>query len=163
MRRKDKEVVSIENIIEIIKRCEVCRIAFFDKDYPYIIPLNFGYGYSYENDELSLYFHGASRGKKISLIENNPKAGFEMDCSLNLVTGEIPCDFSMEYESVCGNGEIEILNGEEKIEGLKIIMNQYSQDKNYDFNKKGLNHFTVFKLKVNEVSGKKSNKPINKE
>jgi nitroimidazol reductase NimA-like FMN-containing flavoprotein (pyridoxamine 5'-phosphate oxidase superfamily) len=31
MRRKDREVVGIENIVEIVKKCEVCRIAFLIK------------------------------------------------------------------------------------------------------------------------------------
>jgi len=158
MRRKDKEVIDIENIIEIVKKCEVCRIAFFDKDYPYIIPLNFGYEYIYEDGELSLYFHGANEGKKLSLIENNPKVGFEIDCSLNLVSGKKPCNFTMEYESVCGNGKIEILEEQEKIKGLKHLMDQYSKDKNYEVNKKELKNLTVFKLIVNKITGKKSNK-----
>ena len=158
MRRKDREVEGIENIIDIVKKCEVCRIAFFDKDYPYVIPLNFGYDYNHENEELNLYFHGASEGKKILLIENNPKVGFEMDCSLNLITGKNPCDFGMEYESVCGNGEIEILKSEEKVKGLIHLMDQYSNDKNHEFNEEGLRNLTVFKLTVNEITGKK-NKP----
>ena len=158
MRRKDREVVAIEDIIEIIKKCEVCRIAFFDKNYPYIIPLNFGHEYIHKSEELNLYFHGATEGKKLSLIENNLKVGFEMDCSIKLLTGENPCDFGMEYESVCGNGKIKILDGKEKIEGLKILMDQYSEDKNYEFDEKGLLKITVFKLVVNEITGKRSKK-----
>ena len=156
MRRKDKEVVGIENILEIVKKCEVCRIALFDKDYPYIIPLNFGYEFNSENEELNLFFHGANQGKKLSLIKKNPKVGFEMDCSVNLVTGESPCNFGMEYESVCGNGKIEILNGEEKLKGLKHLMDKYSEKRNYKFNQEGLKNITVFKLIVNEITGKKS-------
>ncbi|MDR2966846.1 MAG: pyridoxamine 5'-phosphate oxidase family protein [Methanobacteriaceae archaeon] len=158
MRRKDKEVVSIENIIEIVKKCEVCRIAFFDKNYPYIIPLNFGYEYSYEHKELNLYFHSVNEGKKISLIESNPQVGFEMDCSLKVISGKSPCDYGMSFESVCGNGKIKILNGEEKVNGLKHLINQYSKDKNYKFDKKVLKNLTVFKLIVNEITGKKSRK-----
>ena len=156
MRRKDKEVVGIDNIMDIVKKCEVCRIAFFDKDYPYVIPLNFGYEFNPENKELNLFFHGANQGKKLSVIENNPKVGFEMDCSLNLVTGDSPCNFGMEYESVCGNGKIEILCEEEKIKGLKNLMDQYSEEENYQFNQEGLKNLTVFKLTVNEITGKKS-------
>lgn len=156
MRRKDKEILAIEDIVEIIKKCEVCRIAFYDKDYPYIIPLNFGYEYSYENKKLNLYFHGANEGKKISLIENHPNVGFEMDCSLNLVIGEKPCNFTMEFESICGNGEIEILNGEEKIKGLSYLMSHYTKHNDYKFSKKGLENLIVFKLVVNEITGKKS-------
>ena len=29
-------------IIDIIKKCDVCRIALNDDEYPYVVPLNFG-------------------------------------------------------------------------------------------------------------------------
>ena len=43
MRRKDREITDFNEIINIIKKCDVCRIALNDKDFPYIVPLNFGY------------------------------------------------------------------------------------------------------------------------
>ena len=42
MRRKDRQITEFNEIIEIIKKCDVCRIALNDKDFPYIVPLNFG-------------------------------------------------------------------------------------------------------------------------
>ena len=42
MRRKDREITDFNEIIEIIKKCDVCRIAMNDGDFPYIVPLNFG-------------------------------------------------------------------------------------------------------------------------
>ena len=38
MRRKDREVTQPEEIFDIIKKCDVCRIAFFDEKFPYIVP-----------------------------------------------------------------------------------------------------------------------------
>lgn len=43
MRRKDREITDFHELIEIMKKCDVCRIALKDEDgYPYIVPLNFG-------------------------------------------------------------------------------------------------------------------------
>ena len=42
MRRKDREVTDFEELIAIMKKCDVCRIALNDGGYPYILPLNFG-------------------------------------------------------------------------------------------------------------------------
>ena len=42
MRRKDREITDREEILAIIRKCDVCRIALNDGDYPYIVPLNFG-------------------------------------------------------------------------------------------------------------------------
>lgn len=45
MRRKDREIKNPEEILAIMKQCDVCNIAFFDEEYPYVIPLNFGVEY----------------------------------------------------------------------------------------------------------------------
>ena len=58
MRRKDREITDKQAIYDIIKKCDVCRIAFFDETFPYIVPLNFGV--TFENDTFSFYFHGAN-------------------------------------------------------------------------------------------------------
>ncbi len=42
MRRKDREITDFNEIINIMKKCDVCRIALNDKEFPYIVPLNFG-------------------------------------------------------------------------------------------------------------------------
>lgn len=42
MRRKDREITDFNEIIDIIKKCDVCRIALNDDEYPYVVPLNFG-------------------------------------------------------------------------------------------------------------------------
>lgn len=158
MNRTDKEVKNIDNIINIIKKCDIIRIGLFDNEYPYIIPLNFGYYYDKNKSELELYFHGANTGKKLDIIKNNKKAGFEMDCSTELIKGSNPCRYTMKFESVCGNGKISILSEEEKLKGLKYIMKQYSSNNfsNADFKSKVVEKTIVFKLSVNEITGKSS-------
>ena len=42
MRRSDREVTGFENLVAIMKKCDVCRIELNDDGYPYIVPLNFG-------------------------------------------------------------------------------------------------------------------------
>jgi len=156
MRRSDREISDMKEIIEVIKKCDVCRVAFFDEDYPYILPLNFGV--SYDGTNLELYFHGAKEGKKLSLIQINPMVAFEMDCSHKLITGEIACSTTMEYESVCGNGKIEVLEEEHKVMALTQIMKQYSKETTFEFSDHELNSVTLLKLKVNQITGKRLKK-----
>ena len=42
MRRSDREVKEFEDIVAIMEKCDVCRIALNNNGYPYILPLNFG-------------------------------------------------------------------------------------------------------------------------
>lgn len=152
MRRKDREIKDLNDIMPIIKKCDVCNLAFFDEEYPYIVPLNFGV--TLLDGTITLYFHGANAGKKLDLIKKNNKVGFEMDCSHKLILGEKACNSTMEYESVCGNGIVEILNESEKEEALIYLMKQYSGMVKHEFDKNELNAVAVFKLTVSEIHGK---------
>ena len=62
MRRKDREITDFNEMIEIIKKCDVCRIALNDEAFPYIVPLNFGL--DVQGEQVFLYFHAAMEGKK---------------------------------------------------------------------------------------------------
>ena len=44
MFRKDREITDRNTIVDIMKRCHVCRLAFNDRQsgYPYLVPMNFG-------------------------------------------------------------------------------------------------------------------------
>ena len=50
MRRSDREVTKFSDIIAIIEKCDVCRLALNDEDYPYILPLNFGINITEDNN-----------------------------------------------------------------------------------------------------------------
>jgi len=160
MRRKDKEIINIDEKLEIIAKCKVCRIGLSENNYPYIVPLN--YGFSYDDGKLNLYFHCATEGKKIDIIKKNNNACFEIDCDTKLIEGEKPCDYGYEFKSIIGSGKIIFLDTkDEKMNGLNYLMKQQTgKDIKYDFNEKELNNVIVFKMSVNEFTGKR--KMINK-
>lgn len=154
MRRKDREIVDKNEVVEIIKKCDVCNVAFHDKVYPYVIPLSFGF--TFVEGAFVFYFHGASVGKKMDLRNDNAEVGFSMNCSHRLVEGKIACEYTMCYESVCGNGELCIIEGEEKQTALTSLMKQYVQDKAFDFTPAQINGITIMKLSVHSISAKRS-------
>ena len=66
MRRRDREITDKQEILEVMRKCDVCRIALHDGDYPYIVPLNFGL----QVEMICRYFISrALEGKKYELIE----------------------------------------------------------------------------------------------
>ncbi len=165
MRRSDREIKDINEIIEVIKKCDVCRLALNDEEgYPYILPLNFGMQIEKEQTEkemegdaeekIVLYFHGAAEGKKYELMKEDNRASFEMDCSHRLITDEEHGNCTMEYESVIGRGKMEILPDEEKIMALKILMKHYHKE-DFIFNEAVIPQTILFKLTVEKVTGKR--------
>jgi nitroimidazol reductase NimA-like FMN-containing flavoprotein (pyridoxamine 5'-phosphate oxidase superfamily) len=116
------------------------------------------YGFSYDDGKLVLYFHGAAQGRKIDVIKKNNNACFEIDCDTKLVEKETPCDYGYEFRSIIGFGKIVLPNTkDEKIKGLNYLMKQQTgKDIKYDFDENRLNGVLVFKMSVEEFSGKQN-------
>ena len=152
MRRKDREVTDLREIIAIMSRCDSCSLALFDKDYPYVIPLCFAAEVS--GGKIVLYFHCATEGHKIDLIKRDPRAAFSMSCSHELIlSGD---SGTMRYESVCGNGRIEIVGDAEKVFCLRAIMEKYAGLMGRQWSDDALKAVTVLKLTVANISGKRN-------
>lgn len=154
MRRKDREVSDFNEIIAIIKKCDVCRIALKDEDFPYIVPLNFGW--EVKGEQVFFYFHSAMQGKKLDLIAKDNRAAFEMDCDHNFILYEERMSCTMGYASVIGHGTIEIVPDEDKYAALKILMRQYHAE-NFKFNTDMMKVTTVLKMTVTDMVGKRRN------
>ena len=153
MRQKNREVTDITEIIDIIKRCDVCRIALNDDGFPYILPLNFGL--LTDGSKISLIFHSALEGTKVDLIRKDNRASFEMDCKHQLQYFEDQGYCTMAYESVIGKGHIRILDEVEKESALREIMNHYHADKGAYFNPAAISRTLVYALDVDLVTAKR--------
>lgn len=153
MRRTDREITDFAEITDVMRRCDVCRIALNDTDFPYILPLNFGMEVT--DGRLALYFHGAGDGYKYTLIGRDDRTSFEADCSHRLVIDDEGLQCTMEYESVIGCGRISFVEDEsEKLRALGLIMEHYGRS---DFPvKKNVADFTcVMRLDVFKCTGKR--------
>ena len=150
MRRKEKEIIDKKSIEDVIRSCLVCRLALIDGDYPYVVPVNFGY-----NEDV-LYFHGAMSGKKLRLLQENDHAAFEFDTRLEIIKAEEACDWSIKFQSVMGFGKISMIESpREKKEALTFIMAQYS-DRTFDLPEKSMKGTAVYKLDIEQMTGKQS-------
>lgn len=157
MRRADREVTDKAEIIRIIEKCDVCHLALSRDNIPYIVPMNFGFDYL--QGVLTLYFHGAKEGTKLQIISENPAACFQMDCSHKLIEAEQAGHYTMEYESVIGNGTIFMCDSnEEKLKALGQLMKTYAKDRDFQFPDSVLDSVTVFKLVVSDFTGKRLKK-----
>lgn len=152
MRRNDREITGRDELLRVIKACDVCRLALNDVEYPYLLPLNFGVE---EGEKITLYFHGAREGYKYRLIGRDARASFEMDCAHRLVLDEEKGACTMEYESVIGRGIVEFVEDEaEKMRALRLIMAHYGREE-FGFRKEVALITRVMKLTVEHMTGKR--------
>lgn len=152
MRRKDREVTDMNELIKIIDQCKVCRIAMEDKDGLYIVPMNFGY--TYEDNQLVLYFHSAMEGRKITALKDNYDVCIEMDCEHRLITGVEACQYSYAYKSIIGNGEALFIDDVvEKKTAMSILM-KHQTGKDFSLDDRMVKGVSVFKIIVHSFTGK---------
>lgn len=157
MRRSDREVTGLANILAILDKCKVIRIGLSDGGKPYVVPMNFAY--EAMNEELFIYLHCASEGRKLDIIKNNNNVCFEADCSCRILEGAEPCNWSAEYESVIGEGTIAMLSDEQqKAEALDILMRRYGYRGAPYYNRQTLEKVTVLKISVTSITGKRNKK-----
>lgn len=155
MRRADKALTEQTDIDSVLHRGDVCHLAIHDTPYPYVVPMNFGY--RRRGDTLTLYFHSAKKGRKISLIEKEPKVAFVIDTDHALVTGDAACRWSMSYASVMGVGTIShVEDTDAKRRALQTIMEHYSDSAEWELPDRALAAVAILALEVEELTGKRS-------
>jgi len=148
------EVTDREKISDFLKNNRVVRLAFNTDSAPYIVPMN--YGFEYNDGELVLFLHCATQGRKIELIKKDPYVGFEIDATINTVTADVACRFSIKYESIIGTGHICITDDAKKVNCLNKIMLQFSGKEKWDYDEKFLKRTSTLKLIVDDFTMKKN-------
>jgi len=118
----------------------------------YIVPMNFGY--SFDGNQLVLFFHSAKQGRKIDSLKANNEVCFEMDCEHKLLDADTACNYGFYFKSVIGNGQAEFIDDiEEKKSALSVLMkHQTGQDFTFDDKMAGI--VTVFKIVASSFTGK---------
>ena len=170
MRRKDREILDFGRMIELVDEEEVLRLAFTDEEGTYIVPVNYGYeaewpgidaldaGGSELEGELCFYIHGAAEGRKSNALRAAAASGdavpFEID-GQHLAEVANGCDASYYYMCVMGHVAVEVLEGNDKIIGLKSLMDGIMPADEYDFRDEVVEKTMLCRLTVTDWTCKK--------
>ena len=89
------------------------------------------------------------------MIRDNPNVCIEMECDIELVSGEeIPCMYGSYYASVIGRGTAEIVSDtREKIKGISLLMNNQTK-KSFEITEKMVATVSVIKIVVSSFTAK---------
>ncbi|MGI6205057.1 MAG: pyridoxamine 5'-phosphate oxidase family protein [Anaerovoracaceae bacterium] len=160
MRRKDREISDMKKIVdEVIDKADVIRIGLADGDYPYIVPLN--YAYTFEDDHLEFYVHGAAAGRKMDLLRKNPVCSFEIDTDHQPVFIPEKGYATMNYKSAMGRGKIEEIEDEHEKEKMLVeIVRRYNPPEGFRFDRRSLPVTEVMKITVTSITGKANRKKV---
>lgn len=157
MTRREREITDIDEIIAILNKSKIDHIGLVDGDEPYVVPMN--YGYIMQDGKLTIYLHGAKRGRKIDVMRTNPKVFFEAECDLQEFEGDIACRYGIAYSSIMGRGLATIVEDiEEKKKGLSVLMKTQT-GRDFEFEDKMVAFVSVIRIDVTEFTAKRRPMP----
>lgn len=159
MTKRELQITDPDRIRAILDTAKVVRLGLAVDNEPYVVPMN--YGYTLENGRLTLYLHGAQRGKKLDMIRANPRVFLEMDCNLIPFEGEKPCQYGLSYSSIMARGTAHIVEDvEEKMQALTILMKTQT-GRDFSFNERLVSMVAVIRVDVSEYTAKERPIPEN--
>ena len=154
MRRKN-QLLSMEDTMAVMARCTNGVFACCgDRDYPYAVPVN----YVYYNDKI--YFHSAKAGHKIDSINKNAKVSFAVVDEDTIVSKE----YTSYFRSVIAFGKARIVEGNERYEAFRALVEKYSGDMPEEDKQKEINGCTqalIIAVDVEYITGKEAKEYVN--
>lgn len=156
MRRKDREITDINEIVKIVSDCDVLHLGMSDNGIPYVVPVNFGF--TCKGRELTFYVHCATSGKKIDILKSNPRVFLQLDCRHEIILGsqQKPCSFSFAYASVMAASRAQFIDDPQvKSTALNLIIGHCAKTEDeFTFPLQMLNKTCVIAFKAEDLSAK---------
>ena len=152
MTKRERQVTDPQQIMKILDAGKVLHLGLAVDNEPYVVPMN--YGYTNQDGKLVIYLHSAVQGKKLDMIQANPRVFFEIDCDLQPFEGVLPCQYGMVYSSMMGRGIARIIEDvEEKKHAMSVLMKTQT-GKDFTFDEKLVSIVAVIRIDVEEYTAK---------
>ena len=144
-------MIEPSTLSELLQKCNICRIGYYDDHEVYIVPLNFGY--TIEDDKISLFFHGAKKGRRYELAHTHPQVGFELDTDYQLVGGKRAVDYTAKFKSLVGNGTLHLVeDAAAKEKAMQAIMAHYTGKPDWPIEERVLQITAIYQLEITKIS-----------
>ena len=151
MRRSEREIKDFDDIVDVLNRCETVRLGIHGGEYPYVVPLSFGYEIS--EGRIVIYVHSAGEGLKCDLLAKDGRVCVEADLCHGFAQSEK--GVTTLYESMIGFGRAEKITGEEAVKGLNLLL-AHCNYPGYPIREAALQAVTVYKIVLDSVAGKRN-------
>lgn len=146
--------LTIENREEmetIIRMCKTCYVAMSDKDFPYVLPMNFALDGNY------VLLHSAQKGRMWETLVSNPRVCINWTLGEELAwqDARIGCSYRVKSKSVLVEGRVEFVEDfDEKVRCMEKIMAQYSKLP-FKFSTPSIHNVGVIKVGIEGISARR--------
>jgi nitroimidazol reductase NimA-like FMN-containing flavoprotein (pyridoxamine 5'-phosphate oxidase superfamily) len=155
IKRKEKAITDYNHMKKILQQTKYITIAMCDNNEPYLITLSHGY----DPEKNIIYFHCASEGKKIDILNKNNIVWGQALTDKGYVKGK--CDHL--WATVMFRGTVSfIVDADEKRHALEVMIKQLEQNPEQVMKKqiteKSLKRVNIGRIDIVYMSGKKADK-----
>ncbi len=153
MRRADRAITEQAEIESILQHGRYITLALASEE-PYVVTLSYGY----EPTEQRLYFHVASKGRKLDIISNDPRACGTIIIDQGYTQGE--CEHP--FESVVMTGALRLVTSDdEKLRAIRTLVEHLEDDAGVYWASRSwqisdrLDGFTALAFEIDEITAKR--------
>ena len=157
LRRKDKEITDEAEVKAILREARHVTIAMSLGDEPYLATLSHGY----DENRNCVYFHCAREGKKVEILDANPRVWGQALLDDGYQQGS--CDHL--YRTVQFHGRVTFVQDqEEKAHALQVMIRHLDEKPEKIIKEQITPHSTgriqVGRIDIDHISGKKADRVI---
>lgn len=159
MRRYEKAIFDHELLSAIFDMISIVHVGVFDHEYPYVVPMNFGY--KIEKEFLKIYVHCAKEGHKVDLWNKNPNVSATFSTFSNYPDKHY-MHTNHDFRSIMARGKIRLIDKKQdpKLfgEGFQLILKHNHRQPN-DFSVPHMMFMDLYLIECdwNHVVGKSEN------
>ncbi len=146
-----KQKLTIDRCEEILERAEIGYLGMSKDGQPYCLPFNFVY------TEARIYIHTGLRGMKWEYIAENPRVCFTVALPGSKKTGESPCQYSYEFESVIVTGmAVEVNDSTETADSLNRLIDKYREAPVLQVPEDTLTKLRMIRIDIEKITGRQN-------
>ena len=150
--KREYQITNEAEIRQILDTANVLHLGLAVEGEPYVVPMN--YGFTLEEGKLTLFVHSAVKGKKLDMIQANPKVYFSIDTDRIPFEGKVPCQYGLSYRAVSGWGKAAIVEDvEEKKQAMTTLMKTQT-GKDFSFEDRLVSIVAAIRIDVAEFTAK---------
>jgi len=155
MRRAERMIPDDTKMLaDVMDMFDTVNIAMTDGEYPYVVPMSFGY--SVNDEKLTIYVHSAPEGHKVDIFRRSPKVCCALSAFRNFYHKPVN-GFRHDYRSVIAFGKIhKVEKGTEEFKnGLNRLLAQYGR-KPGEFQAESIKNMELYAIECDRsnVTGK---------
>jgi len=146
-----KKDLSIDECERILEHGEYGFLAMSRDNQPYCIPFN----YFFDSIRSAIYIHTGFKGLKWDILLHNPRACFTVSVPGRKRTGESPCQYTYEFESVIVFGTASRVESAEEVHySLNSLIDKYRDGPVLPVPEDKLAKLCMIRLDIDKITGR---------